>query len=239
MESAYCNVMKKISLTDKRKAEMIRNCAEKVRIRSVPRKMVKVAIALCVTVVLACTTVAAVNEQKRTTWKDVYDSYEMVVEEVSEKYGCELSLATFTNMRLQIPVEEFHDMLEQYCSEIQTFTQQIPSEGESVKKVSYTIIHPYAMDAVFVTVYGAFDILKNEDLMYSFTPESFSIKTRGVKGTLAYRIVGEPEVEQIASDNYVVKQQFHILNYGIYESTTILRIEFRIDPVTGVIYMSE
>lgn len=239
MEKTYCNVMDTIGLTDRKKAEMIRNCAEKVRIRSVPRRLVKVAIALCVTVVLACTTVAAVNEQKRTTWKDVYDSYEQVVEEVGEKYGLELFMVAAENSRLTIPVEEFRNMVERHCADIQKKIQQNASEAENVNSAFCTIIQPYGIDAIFITFHGAFDICENADKSYTATPKSISVMTRGGKGILAYEILGEVEMEEPETGRYVAKQKFRVLNSGAFEKTIILRIEFRIDPLTGEIYALE
>lgn len=242
MEKAYRNVMIKIGLSNSQKTEILQNCAEKMHRKLIPsrgRGFMKMAVAACLVVVLACTVIAAVNQNERRTWKDIHDAYEQVVEEANEKYGCELILSTLTNIRPQIPVEEFRAMVEQYCFEILKFTQEIPSQWEGTKKVSCTVVRPYAIDVVFITFYGTFDIRQNEDQTYSVTAEDFSVMTRGPKGVLTYEIVGDPEIKQTKPGLYTVGQSFRILNYGINDSTTILRVEFRVDRSTGDIYMSE
>lgn len=242
MEKTYRDIMEKVGLSNSKKREILRNCSEKARGTHTPSKgrgFIKMAVAACLTVVLTCTVIAAVNQNERRTVKDIYEGYEQVVEEANERYGLELILSTSANVRLQIPVGEFRTMVEQYCLEVQKLAPVIPPQWEGAKKVSCTVVCPYAIDVVFITFYGTFAISQNADWTYSVTSEDFSVMTRGPKGILTYEMVGDPEVKQTKPGFYSVEQSFRILNYGIYDSTTILRVEFRVDPATGDIYMSE
>lgn len=201
------------------------------------------AVLLSLLLAISCSVVAFAAEEKKLTNEELYACYQEIIEKSNEKYGYSFSLVDFEDVPYFWPVNEFQNMVEEYCkckkeksiTIAPLFNGQSVSRSNKVVTASNVVTETHALDTITITFYGTFDIKQNYTTGSHYVDsESYTVYTRSQNGIVTYEPYGAVTVETYdhGRSHYAV-QEFRVLVYGVFEEYSEASAGFYISPATG------
>lgn len=192
---------------------------------------------------ISCPLVTFAAEEKKLTNEELYACYQEIIEKSNEKYGYSFSLVDFDDIPFFWPVDEFQNMVEEYCwckkEKAITITPllngQSVSRANKVVTASNVVTETHRLDTITITFYGTFDIKQNTTTGSHYVDgESYTVYTRSQNGIVTYEPHGTVTIETYdhGRSHYAV-QEFRVLVYGSFEEYSEASAGFYISPATG------
>lgn len=208
------------------------------------KKVLGMVLTLALLFALAVPAFAADNQDLTLEEKQaLYAKYEEMVAAANEEYGYEISVLPFDEIETFHSVEEYAQVLKEYCELKRAPQVRVPGEstgilrGTGITAVSALTTMRHGSIIVTIRIDGAFDVRRHANGVYYIRSQSFAAQAVSNNSALYYTNRGTPRITGYADGGrtMIVTADFDVYMDNYWDDTVSVSVYYYFNDNTGTI----